>query len=57
MRTLAANIAVEIPESPQDGTLYRTLFLTAALLFMLTFLVNTVAEVIRQRLRNQYKAV
>ena len=57
MRTLAANIAVEIPESPQGGTLYRTLFLTAALLFMLTFLVNTVAEVIRQRLRNQYKAV
>jgi phosphate transport system permease protein len=57
MRTLAANIAVEIPESPQGGTLYRTLFLTAALLFMLTFIVNTVAEVIRQRLREQYKAV
>jgi phosphate transport system permease protein len=57
MRTLAANIAVEIPESPQGGTLYRTLFLTAALLFVLTFLVNTVAEVIRQRLRDQYKAV
>jgi phosphate transport system permease protein len=57
MRTLAANIAVEIPESPQGGTLYRTLFLTASLLFVLTFLVNTVAEVIRQRLRDQYKAV
>jgi len=57
MRTLAANIAVEIPESPQGGTLYRTLFLTAALLFVLTFLINTVAEVIRQRLRDQYKAV
>ena len=57
MRTLAANIAVEIPESPQGGTLYRTLFLTASLLFVLTFLVNTVAELIRQRLREQYKAV
>ena len=57
MRTLAANIAVEIPESPQGGTLYRTLFLTASLLFVLTFLVNTVAELIRQRLRDQYKAV
>ena len=57
MRTLAANIAVEIPESPQGGTLYRTLFLTASLLFVLTFLVNTVAEVIRQRLRERYKAV
>ncbi|MEI6666694.1 MAG: ABC transporter permease subunit [Acidobacteriota bacterium] len=57
MRTLAANIAVEIPESPQGGTLYRTLFLTASLLFVLTFMVNTVAEVIRQRLRDRYKAV
>jgi phosphate transport system permease protein len=57
MRTLAANIAVEIPESPEGGTLYRTLFLTAALLFVLTFIVNTIAEVIRQRLRDQYKAV
>ena len=26
-RTLSANIAVEIPEAPQGGTLYRTLFL------------------------------
>jgi phosphate transport system permease protein len=57
IRTLAANIAVEIPESPYGGTLYRTLFLTASLLFLMTFAVNTVAEVIRQRLRERYKAV
>lgn len=53
-RTLSANIAVEIPEAPQGATLYRTLFLAALLLFVLTFLVNTVAEVVRQRLRNRY---
>jgi phosphate transport system permease protein len=53
-RTLAANIAVEIPEAPQSGTLYRTLFLAALLLFMMTFVVNTIAEVIRQRMRKQY---
>lgn len=53
-RTLSANIAVEIPEAPQGGTLYRTLFLAALLLFVLTFLVNTVAEVVRQRLRRRY---
>lgn len=53
-RTLSANIAVEIPEAPQGGTLYRTLFLAALLLFVLTFLVNTVAEVVRQRLRQRY---
>jgi phosphate transport system permease protein len=27
MRTLSANIAVELPEAPHHGTLYRTLFL------------------------------
>lgn len=53
-RTLSANIAVEIPEAPQFGTLYRVLFLAALLLFVLTFLVNTVAEVVRHRLRKRY---
>ncbi len=54
MRTLAANIAVELPEAPVDGTLYRILFLSAALLFLITFVLNTFAEVIRQRLRKSY---
>jgi phosphate transport system permease protein len=53
-RTLSANIAVEIPEAPHGGTLYRTLFLAALLLFAMTFLVNTVAELVRQRLRERY---
>ena len=57
IRTLSANIAVEIPEAPHGGTLYRTLFLAAALLFVITFIINTIAEVIRQRLRERYKAV
>lgn len=57
MRTLSANIAVELPEAPYHGTLYRTLFLGAMVLFMMTFLVNTVAEVLRQHLRNKYKTV
>ena len=56
-RTLSANIAVEIPEAPAGGTLYRTLFLAAVLLFLMTFALNTVAEIIRQRLRDRYKAV
>lgn len=53
-RTLSANIAVEIPEAPHGGSLYRILFLAAVLLFVFTFLINTVAEVIRQRLRTKY---
>ena len=57
MRTLAANIAVELPEAAEHSTLYRTLFLGALLLFIITFLVNTVAEVMRQHLREKYKTV
>ena len=53
-RTLSANIAVEIPEAPQFGTLYRVLFLAALLLFIVTFVVNTAAELVRQRLRQRY---
>jgi phosphate transport system permease protein len=56
IRTLSANIAVEIPEAPHGGTLYRTLFLAALLLFAMTFVINTIAEVIRQRLRERYRA-
>ena len=54
MRTLAANIAVEVPEAPVNSTLYRTLFLCAVVLFMLTFMFNTAAEVVRSSLRKRY---
>jgi phosphate transport system permease protein len=54
MRTLAANIAIEMPESAIASTHFRVLFLSALVLFVFTFLVNTVAEIIRQRLRERY---
>lgn len=54
MRPLSANIAVEIPEAPVAGSLYRVLFLSAVILFVLTFVVNTLAEIVRQRLRAKY---
>jgi phosphate transport system permease protein len=53
-RTLSANIAVEMPEAPHGGTLYRVLFLSGLILFAFTFSINTMAEVIRQRLREKY---
>ena len=53
-RTLSANVAVEMPEAPHGGTLYRLLFLAGLLLFAFTSVVNTIAEVIRQRLRTRY---
>ena len=54
MRTFAANIAVEMPESEIDSTHYRILFLTALVLFFITFAFNTAAEVVRNRLRTRY---
>jgi phosphate transport system permease protein len=57
MRTLSANIAVEMPESEVDSTHYRVLFLAALVLFAFTFLFNTIAEVVRQRLRRRYSSL
>lgn len=55
MRTLSANIAVEIPEAPVDGTLYRILFLSAVILFVMTFVLNTFADIVRMYLRKKYE--
>ncbi|MBX3742069.1 MAG: ABC transporter permease subunit [Akkermansiaceae bacterium] len=55
MRTLSANVAVELPEAAPGSTHYRTLFLGAFVLFVLTFTLNTVAEVLRQHLREKNK--
>jgi phosphate transport system permease protein len=53
LRALSANIAVELPEAVKDGTLYRVLFLSGLVLFAMTFVINTLAEVIRQRFRKR----
>ncbi len=53
LRTLSANINVELPEAVRDSTLYRTLFLCALVLFAMTFVINTVAELVRQRYRKR----
>lgn len=55
MRTLSANLAVELPEAAQGSTHYRALFLGALALFLMTFVLNTAAELLRQRLRARYK--
>jgi phosphate transport system permease protein len=52
-QTLSATIATELPEATQGSTHYRILFLAAVLLFVLTFFINTVAEVVRQRFRRR----
>jgi phosphate transport system permease protein len=57
LRTLSANIAVEMPEAEVNSTHYRVLFLAALVLFMFTFVVNSVAELIRQNLRQKYSSL
>ena len=57
MRTLAANIAVEMPEAEIASSHYRILFLAAFVLFVLTFIFNTIAEFVRQKLREKYSSI
>lgn len=55
MRTLAANLAIETPEAMQGSTHYRILILSALLLFLLTFFMNTLAAVVRENLYRHYR--
>lgn len=57
MRTLSANIAVEMPESEVGSTHFRILFLAGLVLFLFTFIFNTLAELVRQRLREKYSNI
>ncbi|MCM2327653.1 MAG: ABC transporter permease subunit [Lysobacter sp.] len=56
-RTLSANIGVEMPEAGVGETHYRLLFMSALVLFAFTFVVNTLAELVRQRLREKYQTI
>tara|TARA_R110000824_G_scaffold118960_14_gene272106 strand:+ start:226223 stop:228868 length:2646 start_codon:yes stop_codon:yes gene_type:complete len=53
LRALSANINVELPEAVKDSSLYRTLFLCGLVLFVMTFVLNTLAELVRQRFRKR----
>lgn len=57
MRTLSANIAVEMPESEVGSTHFRILFLAALVLFIFTFMFNTLGEIVRHRLRKKYSSL
>lgn len=54
-RTLTANLAIELPEANPGELHYQILFLTALLLFVFTFCVNTLAELLRQKLKIRYQ--
>ena len=53
-RAISANVAVEIPEAEKNSTHFRILFLATMLLFIITFVLNTAAELVRHHLRRRY---
>jgi len=53
LRALTANLAIELPEAEVTSAHYQILFFTACILFLFTFMVNTIAELLRQRLRSR----
>ena len=46
-----------MPEAAVGTTHYRLLFFSALVLFVFTFVVNTVAELVRHRLREKYSSL
>lgn len=54
LRSMTANLAIELQESNVNSSHFNTLFLTASILFIFTFIVNTAAEILRNRLRKVY---
>ncbi len=57
MRTMSAAIAFEMPEAAVGGTLFRVLFLTGFLLFVLSLVFTTAADLISRRLRSRYAGI
>ena len=53
LRALTANLAIELPEADVSSAHYQILFFTACILFVFTFIVNTIAELMRQRIRRK----
>ena len=53
VRTMTATIAAELGAVPQGGEQYRALFLVGSLLFLMTFVINLVAEVAVARMRRR----
>ncbi|KKO48249.1 hypothetical protein VT06_12700 [Arsukibacterium sp. MJ3] len=55
LRSLTATLAIELPEATVGSSHFRVLFVAALLLLLFTFLANTAAEIVRQRLRKKYQ--
>jgi phosphate transport system permease protein len=57
LRTLTANLAIELPRSYVGSVHASVLFTSALLLFAFTFLINSIAQWLKFRLRKKYHYV
>lgn len=57
MRSLAASIALDLPGASPASAPYRHLILATAMLFVFTFVINTIAEILRLRLRGKFRVL
>jgi phosphate transport system permease protein len=53
VRTMTATIAIELGETVQGSTHYHSLFVIAFFLFLMTFVVNLISDLILQRVRRR----
>jgi phosphate transport system permease protein len=55
MRPMTATIAAEINNAVQGGEQYRALFATGIVLFILTFIVNLIADIVLERQKKKFQ--
>jgi phosphate ABC transporter permease protein PstC len=55
VQTMTATIAIEMGEVPFGTVHYHTLFAIGILLFIITFVINLIAEIAMQRMRRYYR--
>ena len=55
VRTLTATIAIELGEVPYDTTHYYALFAIGLVLFVITFIVNMISDIVLHRYERQFK--
>lgn len=57
LRSLTSNLTIELQESSVDSAHYHILFLTAVILFAFTFMINTIASLLKRRLQSKNEHV
>jgi len=55
LRSISADLALGMPEAAPSGDAYRSLLLAALVLLLLTLALNSLAEVVRDRLRRRLR--